>query len=133
MIVDSSALVAALLDEPDAPRYRRAIATAPTCLMSAATLVEVGIVLRSRLGIDPEEIRVRVVERNGIEVRPLDAETAMVALQGFATFGKGRHPAALNFCDCFSYALAKVTGLPLLYKGRDFSQTDIMTASLPVL
>ncbi len=129
MNIESSAWVAILLLEPPQERLRAAIEQAPTRITSAATVFEVSMVLDSRLGRravvefqeDLQEMEVTIV--------PVDAPQAWAALEAFRTYGKGRHPAGLNFGDCFSYALSKVTGQPLLFVGDDFARTDIAAVS----
>jgi ribonuclease VapC len=112
IVVDASALIAILDEEADASRRAEAIADADLPLISAATVVEVGIVMLNRHG--PKG------------ARSVTSRHAQLALEAYASYGKGRKSAAsLNYGDCFSYALAKATGLPLLFKGRDFSGTDI--------
>lgn len=125
MVVDTSALVAIFLLEPEAEQFAHAILEAPKATMSAANLLEAGIILDSRIGhrdsIELDEFVVSI----GLEIEPVTVDQARVARQAYRTYGKGNHPAALNFGDCFAYALAKTTGLPLLYKGDDFAKTDI--------
>ena len=110
---------------PDAGRFARAIAAAETRFMSAANLVEAGIVLQARFGSDAERDLDLLVFRAAVEIMPVTQEQATLARQAYRTFGKGRHAAGLDFGDCFAYALAKATGEPLLFKGDDFSQTDV--------
>lgn len=93
--------------------------------MSAATFVEVSIVIESRFGAEGLRDLDLFIERGGIEIAPVDEKQAHVARRAFSRFGKGRHEAGLNYGDCFSYALATVLGEPLLYKGEDFRQTDV--------
>ena len=125
MILDTSALVAILFGEPEATRYTQFIHDADRCLISAANFVELSIVVETQLG--PEASRQCDVffRRAGILIEPLTVEQAHLARQAFHDFGKGRHPAGLNFGDCFAYALARATGQPLLFKGEDFRKTDI--------
>ena len=129
MIIDTSALLAILLDEPERRTFNEAIEAAESRLMSAATFVEVSMVVESRFGAEGLRDLDVFLDRAGIGLAAVDAEQAQVARRAFSRFGKGRHPAALNYGDCFSYALATVLGEPLLYKGEDFSQTDITPAS----
>jgi ribonuclease VapC len=99
--------------------------------MSAASLVEISIVLDRRMG---ERVSAKLdgfVFRTGIEIVPVSLEQAEAARDAFREYGRGRHKAGLNFGDCFSYALAKVSGEPLLYKGNDFALTDLAVISLP--
>ncbi len=128
MIVDTSAVLAVLFGEPDAERYERAIAGAPRCRMSVASLLETAIVLESRSGAAGGHELDVFVERALIELAPITAEHAQAARRAWRRFGKGNHPAGLNFGDCFAYALAEATREPLLFKGRDFALTDIEAA-----
>ncbi|GHD51702.1 ribonuclease VapC [Thalassobaculum fulvum] len=125
MVIDTSAVVAILLNEPDAGRFAEAIEAAGPRLMSAATLLEASIVIETRKGESAGRELDLLVYRAGIEIVPVDHEQTEIARVAWRQFGKGRHPAALNYGDCFAYALAKVTGSPLLYKGDDFSKTDL--------
>ncbi|MFP5335333.1 MAG: type II toxin-antitoxin system VapC family toxin [Actinomycetes bacterium] len=129
MIVDTSALVAILLDEPDARRYAEALAAAKRRMVSAATYVEAGVVVDANG--DPVLSRRLddLLEAADVDVVPLTAEHAEIARQAYRDFGKGSgHPARLNLGDCFSYALARATNNPLLFKGEDFGHTDIAPA-----
>jgi len=129
MVVDSSAVVAIFRQEEDAGDYARRIAAAADPVMSAANLVETSIVLRGLKRIAPEKAErwlddfIRVA---GIRIEPVTAEQAQAARSAHLQFGKGTgHSAALNYGDCFAYALAKILDAPLLCKGSDFSSTDI--------
>lgn len=125
MVIDTSALIAIFFDEPDFHSYVRAIQKAERRLLSAATLFETSMVLESRAGVaSGVELDLFIHDAN-IEVVAVDRELADVARRAWRKYGKGNHPAALNFGDCFSYALAKISGEPLLAKGEDFRQTDI--------
>ncbi len=129
MIVDTSAVVAIVLDEPERERLVDVLLDAGVAKMSAATTVEVAAVLVRRLA--PEDFRrvQRLMDRLGIRIVPVDAEQAATAIRAYQDFGRGSgHPAGLNLGDCYSYALAQVTGEPLLYVGEDFSHTDIVAA-----
>lgn len=128
MIVDSSALLAVLLREPDSERYETAIATAAGCRMSAVNLLETSMVVEGRGGAAAGHELDVFLERAGIEPAPITTEQVQVARIAWRRFGKGNHPARLNLGDCFAYALAKSAGEPLLYKGDDFSRTDIEAA-----
>ena len=128
MVVDTSALVAILLQEDDAPRFTAALAAADAPVISAATFAEAGIVIGLRRGLEGERDLDRLLSKAGIEVVPVDAEQAELARGAYRRFGKGLHPAGLNFGDCFAYALASARALPLLFKGDDFRQTDIEAA-----
>jgi len=106
------------------------IAEAAWCRISAATLVEVTMVAESRGGDQAIRLSEGIFRGAKVSVQPVTEEQAYVACRAYSSFGKGRHPANLNFGDCFSYALAKVTGEPLLFKGDDFSKTDVQAAIL---
>lgn len=125
MILDTSALLAILQDEPQRPSFNAAIEAAASRSMSTATLVEASIVIAARYGGDGLRDLDLFLAKAEIALVPVDTEQAHVARDAFLRFGKGRHPAGLNYGDCFSYALAQVVGEPLLYKGDDFSQTDV--------
>ena len=131
MVIDTSALVAILLDEPERRSYNESIEAADSRLMSVATFVEASIVLEARYGAEGLSALDRFIERAEIELAPVDLEQARVAREAFSRFGRRRHAAALNFGDCFSYALARVLGEPLLFKGGDFSRTDIRPSQAP--
>jgi ribonuclease VapC len=125
MVLDTSALLAVLLNEPEAAAFRLAIEADPVRLLSAATLVETAIVIEARVGdVGGRELD-RALHKADVKVVAVDVDQAELARHAFRKFGKGRHPAGLNYGDCFSYALAHSTGEPLLFKGHDFSQTDI--------
>jgi ribonuclease VapC len=125
MVVDTSALIAILLLEPEAERFTRLIADARPRLLSAANLFEAAIVIEGRLGPEAGGDLDDFVADVGLEMEPVTSDQVRVARQAYRTYGRGNHPAGLNFGDCFAYALAKTTGLPLLFKGKDFAQTDI--------
>ncbi len=126
MVLDTSALVAILADEPEAPAMELAIEQADSRLMSAATLVETAIVIESRYGEAGGRELDLFLYKATIEVVAVTRDAAELARDAYRRFGRGRHPAALNFGDCFSYALAKATGEPLLFKGNDFPKTDVL-------
>ena len=128
MIVDSSAVLAVLYREPDAGRFERAIASAPGCRMSVANVLETSIVMEGRGGSAAGHALDRFLKAAVIELEPVTAEHMEAARRAWRRFGKGNHPAALNFGDCFAYALADVTGEPLLFKGEDFARTDVEAA-----
>ena len=131
MVIDTSALIAILEQEEGARAFAEAIAGADTRLVSAATVVEAGIVMLARRG-ELGGARLDDLLRDAdVEVVPVTADHARIAQEAFARFGKGRHPAQLNFGDTFTYALALATGLPLLFKGGDFSHTDLQAAPAP--
>ncbi|WP_419162682.1 type II toxin-antitoxin system VapC family toxin [Candidatus Palauibacter sp.] len=127
MIVDTSAILAVLFREADAPRYARKIAETSRCRLSVANLLEASIVIGVRARAADTELDL-FVERAEIELVPVSLEHASAARDAWRRFGKGRHPAALNFGDCFAYGLARVAGEPLLFKGEDFALTDIEAA-----
>ena len=128
MIVDSSALLAVLFREPDAGRYEWALGAAPACRMSLANVLESSIVWEGRGGPAAAHELDVFIEQVGIETVEVTADQVAAARHAWRRFGKGNHPAALNFGDCFAYALAAVSGEPLLFKGEDFALTDIEAA-----
>ncbi len=129
IVIDTSALIAILEEEPDAARYAEAIAEADMPLISAASLFETGIVMINRHGPKGAQKLHALIQETGCQVESVTAHHAHVALEAYASYGKGqKSKAGLNYGDCFSYALAKATGLPLLFKGKDFAGTDIHTA-----
>ena len=129
MIVDTSALVAVLRDEPDAAAFVEALAAAPSPRMSAGTYLETAVAVDANR--DPVLSRRLddLLAAAEVSVQPVTKEHADMARQAYRDFGKGSgHPTGLNFGDCFSYALATTTGRPLLYKGDDFGHTDVTSA-----
>ena len=128
MIVDSSAVLAILFSEPDARRHAGAIMAASPCRMSVANVLEASIVVERRGGDSTAHELDTLLKSAEIELVPVTVEHLEAARRAWRRFGKGNHPAALNFGDCFAYALAKATGEPLLFKGEDFAQTDIEAA-----
>ncbi len=128
MILDTSAVLAIVLGEPGFEVFVDAIASAPSCRISAASFVEASILTESRIGDQGIRQCDSFFRTSRISVEPVTEDQALLARQGYSDYGKGRHPAGLNFGDCFAYALAKATGEPLLFKGQDFSQTDIQPA-----
>ena len=128
MVIDTSAIVAIFFNEPDAQTYRERIADDPCRLISAATLLEAAMVIEGRLG-EPGGAELDLwLHKTKTEVVAVTSEHSDQARRAWRRYGKGRHPAALNYGDCFSYALAALTGEPLLFKGNDFKQTDIKAA-----
>jgi ribonuclease VapC len=130
MVIDPSALIAILNDEPERKAFTEAIEQADTRLLSAAGFVEVSIIIDNRYGYDGRRDLDLLIAESGIEIIEVDEDQARFARDAFRQYGKGRHAAGLNFGDCFSYALAKVAGLPLLCKGNDFTQTGIPTVNV---
>jgi ribonuclease VapC len=129
IVLDSSALVAIMRDEPETGRFVEAIATARARLLSSVNYLETCMVLAGPKGKEavwrPFDA---FLARARVEVAAFDREQAQAAREAFLRFGKGRHPAALNFGDCAAYALAKSRRVPLLFKGGDFLKTDIAPA-----
>ncbi len=126
MVLDTSALLAILQDAPERRAFNEAIEAADARRLSLANLVEVAIVIEARFGAAGQRDLDQYVERAEIELMPVDFEQAHVARRAYSRYGKGRHAAALNFGDCFAYALAAVLGEPLLFKGDDFTRTDVV-------
>ena len=131
MIVDTSALLAILYQEEDAGVYVQALVDAQASRMSAANFLEAAINIDARGDLEASRQLDNFVQRAGIEIADVTVEQVQVARQAYLDFGKGRHKAALNFGDCFAYALARTAGEPLLFKGNDFSLTDV--AAWPTL
>src|SRR5271157_2875366 len=129
MVIDTSALVAIFLGVPERKLFLEHILQAEMKLISAANSLETGIVLEARRGEAAGRELDLFVVRAKLEVVPVDAEQAEIARAAWRRYGKGRHKAGLNYGDCFSYALAKVSGEPLLAKGDDFAQTDARLCS----
>lgn len=128
MVIDTSALVAILFDEPERPRFIAAIAADPRRLMSAVTLVECALVVEARRGEPAGRELDLLMHRAAVNVVALDGHQAEAARVAWRRYGKGRHPAALNFGDLFSYALARTAAEPLLFKGEEFARTDVAVA-----
>ena len=131
MIVDTSALLAILQAEPESRRLAEAIESVSQPTISVVSFVEASIVLDARHGAEGRDRLDRVIRESRMEIAPVDFEQAQLAREAFRDFGKGRHPARLNFGDCFVYALARQRGEPLLFKGDDFTRTDIRAAVTP--
>ena len=131
MVIDSPALVVIILSEPEMESFANVIAENDIVRLSAASYVEAYMVLTMRGRLPNEDAVDEFLGRYGIQIEPLTAEQARLATAAFAKYVKGRHPAALNYGDCFTYALAKATREPLLFKGNDFSKTDIPPAIQP--
>jgi ribonuclease VapC len=128
MVLDSSAIVAIHLKEEGYERLFERIAQAEVVLVGAPIVFESAMVLASRMGTDARSLLAAFFRRRGVTVLPFTEEHFHAATEAFLRFGKGRHPAKLNFGDCMAYAVAAVAGLPLLYTGNDFAQTDIPAA-----
>jgi ribonuclease VapC len=129
MVIDTSALVAVLFDEPEREEFVRRIAEAPRRLISAATLAESSLVVEARRGeIAGRELDL-FLHRADVQTVAVDEEQVLLARAAWRRYGRGRHPAGLNFGDLFSYALARASGDELLFKGDDFSKTDVAQTS----
>ncbi len=125
MIVDTSVLLAVLFNETDAESYASIFARNSSCRMSAASFLEAAIVVESRGGAEAGYELDIFLDRAGIEVVPVTYRQVQAARRAWRRFGRGNHPAGLNFGDCLSYALAEISAEPLLFKGEDFALTDI--------
>ena len=125
MVLDTSALVALLLNEPEAEAFRLAIEEDATRLVSAATLLETAIVIEARKGEAGGRELDLLIHKADMTVVAVDLGQVSEARRAYRRFGRGRHAAGLNFGDCFAYALARTSGEPLLFKGADFARTDI--------
>jgi ribonuclease VapC len=125
MVIDTSAILAILQNEPERRKFNEAIEAAETRSISTASFVEISIIVESRFGADGVRDLDLFMAKAQITLVPVDEDQAQLARQGFQKYGKGRHPAALNFGDCFSYGLARSVDDALLFKGNDFSQTDV--------
>jgi ribonuclease VapC len=128
MIVDTSVIVAILLREPEADSFIDFIGVEGNCKIAAPTLLETSMVLAGRHGLAILEKLDAYLSGANVETVAFTADHAAIARQAFLRFGKGRHPAGLNYGDCISYAVAKLEAMPLLFKGNDFNQTDIESA-----
>jgi ribonuclease VapC len=131
MVIDSSALVAIVLAEPEASQFRIAVPKATIRIISAASALEAAIVVESRRGEQAGRDLDQVLAEGDIRIVPVTIEQITVARRAYRQYGRGRHKAGLDFGDCFSYALAKVSDEPLLYKGNDFGLTDLALISPP--
>lgn len=128
MVIDTSALVAILFDEPEREEFITAIANSRRAITSAGTLIECSVVVELRRGEPAGRELDLLLHRAGIDVIAVSNEQASIARSAWRLFGKGRHPAGLNYGDLFAYALAIDTGEPLLFKGDGFSRTDVLSA-----
>ena len=127
MVIDTSAIISILTAEPETKLLAHAIANDSRRIMSSFSLLEAGIVIEARKGESGGRELDILLHRINIEIIPFTSEQTQLAQEAWRRFGKGRHPAKLNIGDCCSYALAKYSGEPLLFKGNDFNQTDITT------
>jgi ribonuclease VapC len=125
MVLDTSALLALLLDEAEAEEFRIAVEEDTTRLVSAATLLETALVIEARKGEPGGRELDTLIKKADVVIVPVEAEHVSEARRAYRRFGRGRHPAGLNFGDLFAYALARVSGEPLLFKGDDFTKTDV--------
>jgi ribonuclease VapC len=125
MVLDTSAILAILQDEPERRKFNEAIEAAETRSLSTASFVECSMILESRYGADGIRDLDLFIAKAQVSLVPVDEEQAELARRAFRKYGKGRHPASLNFGDCFSYALARALDEPLLFKGNDFTHTDV--------
>ncbi|MFN0173468.1 MAG: type II toxin-antitoxin system VapC family toxin [Saprospiraceae bacterium] len=125
MVLDTSALLTLLLDEPGAEEFRAAVEEDTTRLVSAATLLETALVIEARKGEPGGRELDALIHKAEIVVVAVDSEQVSEARRAYRRFGKGRHAAGLNFGDVFAYALARTSGEPLLFKGDDFAKTDV--------
>jgi ribonuclease VapC len=130
MIIDSSAILAVILKEPGYERVIHELAASPATRIGAPTHLETGIVLTARLGPRGKTVLARFLQENFIETVHFGEAHASVALDAYSRFGKGRHPAALNFGDCCTYAVAFLADEPLLCVGDDFAKTDLVLAAV---
>ncbi len=128
LVADTSALVAIVLGEVDAERFAATLKDAASIAVSVVSVVEATMVVEARSGLDATRDLSLLLDSIDASKVAVDTEQMNLAVAAWRRFGKGRHPAALNFGDCFSYALATARGEPLLFKGRDFAQTDIVSA-----
>ena len=125
MVIDASALLAILLGEPEAEEFSRSIADDPKRLVSALSALEAAIVIHARKGTAGIRELDLLIHSAGATIVSFDADQVLLARSTYEKYGKRRHPAALNQGDCCSYALARSSGEPLLFKGNDFSRTDV--------
>ncbi len=131
MVIDTSALLAILFDEPEAEYFEGALEVDPTRLMSAASVLETAIVVEARLGDAGGRELDLLLYKAQIKIVAFTPEQLEVARQAFRTYGKGRHPAGLNYGDCFAYALSRTSVEALLFRGNDFTQTDATQWTFP--
>ena len=130
MVIDTSAVIAILFGEPEAESFARALSDDPRRLMSAFNVLETGIVVETKKGESGGRELDLLLHRARIEIVSKNEDQVELARSAWRNYGKGNHPAGLNIGDCCAYALAKYTGEPLLFKGEDFSQTDIQPVTI---
>ena len=130
MVIDTSALLAIFLNEPEAPQIEQAINADALRLISTATVLETSIVVEARLGDSGGRELDLLLREAALEIVPVDRDQLDIARGAYRKYGKGRHAAGLNFGDCFAYSLSKSTGEPLLCKGDDFPKTDVVLVPL---
>ena|SRR5689334_1512563 len=128
MVIDTSAVIACLFEEPECDAFAEAIGADPVRLISVVGVVEASMVLLGRKRAEGLGDLHAFFDDGGIQRVAVDVRQADIAVDAFRRFGRGRHPAALNIGDCFAYALAKATGETLLFKGGDFARTDVISA-----
>jgi ribonuclease VapC len=131
MVLDTSAILAVLLAEPDRARFETAVAQTASALVSAGTYLEAAIVVEARFGEAGGRELDELLRRWSVTIEPVDTDQVDIGRRAYRTYGRGRHTAGLNYGDCFAYALAIATGEPLLFKGEDFSRTDVPIAITP--
>ena len=129
MVIDTSALIAILQNEPERATFNQAIEAAERRVLSVVSFVEASIVIETRYGAEGVRDLDLFISKAGIELVGVDVDQAHAARNAFRAYGKGRHPAGLNFGDCFPYALAKTERAPMLFKGMDFPMTDVGVAA----
>jgi ribonuclease VapC len=125
MVIDTSALLAILQDESERGAFSEALEVAEARVMSVASFIEISMIIESRYGAEGVRDLDLLIAKAMIALEAVDEDQAHIARQAFRRYGKGRHPAGLNFGDCLSYALARSRAEPLLFKGKDFAQTDL--------
>ncbi len=128
MVIDTSAIVAILQQEPESGRFLALIENDTTRLMTTANYLEAAIIIEDRFGYDGIRDLKLFLSEAGIDIEPVTFDHAETAREAYREYGRGNHPAGLSYGDCFAYALARATGEPLLFKGSDFGQTDISSA-----
>jgi ribonuclease VapC len=129
MVIDTSAILAIFLGEPERQAFLELLSQTDTRLLSAGNALETAIVLEARRGAPVIRELDLFIYRTRVDIVSVDAEQVEIARVAWRMYGKGHHPAGLNFGDCFAYALARTSGEPLLAKGTDFSRTDILMCS----